>query len=418
MHVWIVQTGEPLPCDEGVSRGMRAMNAAKYLVDAGHRVTLWSSDFFHQEKRHRYGQSKTIKISKLLTVRLIPSCGYLKNVSLKRFKDHKQLAKNFLEEITKESLPDVALVGFPPIEIAHAAVTYLKSKNVPVLLDVKDQWPDIFSDGVPPIGMKVAKFLLRRLHKQSVDTMKKATSLSAMSVGFLEWAAERAGRSVTTQDLVCPLTTPTPIVSGEELAQASSWWRDRGIKKTEKLRLIFVGSLSRQFDLMTALDGVCQAASTGIPVEAVICGSGEMEKALREKFQNEPSIVFAGWIDFPKYKTLATISDVSLAPYVVTEAFQLSIPNKVIDAFSFALPIFTPLGGEVGELISGKGVGWVYEEKSPNSVSELLFKIITNRSELSEKSNAAITLFETQFNFDSVYGELEHRLTKLAFSFK
>ena len=50
MHVWIVQTGEPLPCDEGVSRGMRAMNAAKYLVDAGHRVTLWSSDFFHQEK--------------------------------------------------------------------------------------------------------------------------------------------------------------------------------------------------------------------------------------------------------------------------------------------------------------------------------------------------------------------------------
>jgi glycosyltransferase involved in cell wall biosynthesis len=47
MHTWIVQTGEPLPTDGPGVRGMRAMNLAKALIGRGHRVTIWSTDFYH-----------------------------------------------------------------------------------------------------------------------------------------------------------------------------------------------------------------------------------------------------------------------------------------------------------------------------------------------------------------------------------
>ena len=194
MHVWIVQTGEPLHCDVGVSRGMRAMNAANALVEAGHKVTLWSSDFYHQEKRHRYGKAKHIRISDNLNIQLIPSCGYHKNVSLKRFKDHRQLARGFIRAVRGLELPDVALVGFPPIEIALAATEYLESKGVPVLLDVKDQWPDIFEEAVPSLLRPVAKVILNKLFQQSGQVMARATALSSMSSGFLKWAAKRGGR--------------------------------------------------------------------------------------------------------------------------------------------------------------------------------------------------------------------------------
>ena len=51
MKVWILQTGEPLHCDEGSPRPMRAINLSNKLVEAGHDVVLWSSAFSHQEKK-------------------------------------------------------------------------------------------------------------------------------------------------------------------------------------------------------------------------------------------------------------------------------------------------------------------------------------------------------------------------------
>ena len=52
--------------------------------------------------------------------------------------------------------PDVAFIGYPPIEIAAVMTRWLTQKNVPCMLDVKDQWPTIFIDALPqllqPVG--------------------------------------------------------------------------------------------------------------------------------------------------------------------------------------------------------------------------------------------------------------------------
>ena len=61
MRVWILQTGEPLHCDGGNPRPMRAMNLSNTLVALGHEVVLWSSAFFHQEKKHRSKKFKKFK---------------------------------------------------------------------------------------------------------------------------------------------------------------------------------------------------------------------------------------------------------------------------------------------------------------------------------------------------------------------
>ena len=82
MIVWILQTGEPLHSDDGSPRSMRAMNLANALVNKGHDVILWSSGFYHQEKRHRSRIFEKIHINNKLEIRLIPSPGYKRNVSI------------------------------------------------------------------------------------------------------------------------------------------------------------------------------------------------------------------------------------------------------------------------------------------------------------------------------------------------
>ena len=88
MKVWIFQTGEPLHSDKDNFRPMRAMNLANALVKKGHNVIIWSSGFYHQKKIQRDKVYKKIFINKKLEIRLIPSPGYKKNISLQRLFDH------------------------------------------------------------------------------------------------------------------------------------------------------------------------------------------------------------------------------------------------------------------------------------------------------------------------------------------
>ena len=90
MLVWILQTGEPLHIDNDNSRPMRAMNLSDKLVGSGHSVILWSSAFNHRIKKHRSKKYETHKVNDNLEIRLIPSYGYKKNISLARLLDHFQ----------------------------------------------------------------------------------------------------------------------------------------------------------------------------------------------------------------------------------------------------------------------------------------------------------------------------------------
>lgn len=125
MTVWILQTGEPLPLGGRQARPMRAMNLAEALTEAGHKVVLWSADFSHLEKRHAYGQDTKIQLSDRLELRLIHSLGYQKNVGFSRILDHLQLGLRLRKHLASEEPPDVAFVGFPPMEPAAVMIRWL-----------------------------------------------------------------------------------------------------------------------------------------------------------------------------------------------------------------------------------------------------------------------------------------------------
>jgi len=96
-------------------------------------------------KRHRSSTQQNIRISDNLEIRLIPSCGYQRNIGVGRLIDHAQLAIN-LKKMLKQckDIPDVAFIGYPPIETAAVLTRWLAKRGVPTLLDVKDQWPSLF----------------------------------------------------------------------------------------------------------------------------------------------------------------------------------------------------------------------------------------------------------------------------------
>jgi len=415
MIVWILQTGEPLHIDAGNPRPMRAMNLANALVEAGHKVVLWSSAFYHQEKRHRSLGAQRITVSPQLEIRLIPSPGYVRNIGPGRLWDHAVLARNLGQQLKHETQPpDVAFIGYPPIEAAAVMTRWLSVRGVPSILDIKDQWPNLFVDALPKFVRPLGRIAFAPYFYLAKRAMRDATGLSAMAEEFLTWAIDFAGRQRTDIDRAVPLTTPSGQVSAVELEATRQWWDNKGIVADGRPRVFFVGSHSPAFDIEPIYHAAKHFSSHGHQCEFIICGDGEYSAEWRTLMSVLPNVHFPGWVDRAQIETLAERSHAAMTPYRNIDNFTKNLPNKVIDALSLGLPILSPLQGEVANLIANHGVGLRYGTDSKNTLVQCIETLMDTPAMRQQISINALNLYQGKFSFERVYGGLVKHLEMLS----
>lgn len=412
MNVWIFQTGEPLHSDKGNVRPMRAMNLANVLLKKGHKVIIWSSCFYHQKKIQRAKLFKKIIINKKLEIRLIPSPGYKKNISIGRLFDHFILAYNLKKKLDLEKIiPDVAFVGYPPIETAYIMSNWLKKKRIPYLLDIKDQWPLIFAESAPKIFQPLIQLVLSPYLLIAKKTFKDSSGICAMSKSFVDWSLNFSNRKKGKFDIVSLLTSPQNKLTSSELNKAFLWWSKKGLIRNKVFRIIFIGSFSRVFDFDLILKVANHFFEKDINCQFVFCGDGEFKESLKIKSKNLSNIKIIDWIDLPKAIALSKISSAFIAPYKNKTDFMKSIPNKIIDAINFGIPLLSSLKGEVEDLIKKNEIGFVYHDQK--SLENAIF-ILANNINLHKKiSNNAKKLYRDKFEFNKVYSRLIKNLENL-----
>lgn len=416
MKFWLLQTGEPLHIDGGFPRPMRVMNLANALIDRGHTVEIWSSAFYHQEKRHRTNIFQSIQVNDQLIVHLIPSLGYKRNIGLGRLLDHAQMAfrlSNLLNSGCFEK-PDVVFVGYPPIEVAWVMLRYAKQFGIPSIIDVKDQWPSLFIEAVPEYLQFIAKLVFYPYFLLGRRAMRDATGITSMSTDFLNWSLQFCGRSRQVFDAVVPLVPTRLKVSEIDLSEARSWWTNAGIDFSKVPVFSFVGSLSQAFDFLALRDAVAHLEQLHPNCMVVICGTGAEEANVKSLFAGLSNVLFPGWIDVPKIAVLMESTVSTLAPYRNTPNFQVNIPNKILDSLSYGRPVVTALEGAVQNLILESGIGIACLNTVDGWLNALCCLLEDVEFRLTMSRNAA-QLYADKFESETVYGSFVDHLERLSF---
>jgi glycosyltransferase involved in cell wall biosynthesis len=414
--VWVFQTGEPVHSDGGNPRPMRAMNLTNALTAAGHNVVLWTSSFFHQEKCQRRIIGNRLKISDKLEIRYIDSPGYKRNIGIERLFDHWILGRNLEIALRSESIPpDVAFIGYPPIETAAVMGKWLHKRGVPFLLDVKDLWPSVFLEAFPKALRSIGRVALEPYFRLAKWSVSQATGVSTMANSFLENILILASRKRGNTDGVFYLTSPKQMGSSEELLDASAWWDKLGVFKEDgKCRICYIGNLSPNVDLMPIREAAIFFQKNNAPVEFVICGNGVSYDEFVQLMVGLSNVKFPGRINRSKIEVLAQRSSAALIPYVNNENFQLSLPNKAIDSMSLGLPILSPLQGEVAEMLKKFNVGMRYGTDSGQDIVMCIERLVSEPVVRDQMSKNASLLYENEFSFDAVYGGLVSHLVMLS----
>tara|TARA_Y100000589_G_scaffold167471_1_gene159375 strand:+ start:833 stop:2113 length:1281 start_codon:yes stop_codon:yes gene_type:complete len=414
MLVWILQTGEPLNSDGDQLRPMRAINLSKALVSKGHQTEIISTRFFHQQKRFRKN-TKNENIGGVLET-LIDSPGYKSNISFRRLFDHHILSFNLLINLfRRENKPDIIFVGFPPIEWSLMAIFYSYMRNIPIVIDVKDLWPDIFWDKeeVNTLKKEFIKLLFMPYRIYSV----LIASLADYITGPTELMANYFKNNYQIKLLSkifknkYPKTFSSPIVPPQDKEQIQL-----DILKTDPkdcLNILFIGSLMSVYDFETIKKSIEILNNKKKKIQLFIAGRGGSENYIKDIFSNIENVYFLGWLNRKKAIEISSNCHLALAPYKNIKNYELNLVNKYIDYMSLGLPVLSPLRGFAFELINKYEIGWNYPPKDSSILSRIIIDIIESPHTIKLRSANAMRLFESKYSYEIVYNQIVDKLEQI-----
>jgi glycosyltransferase involved in cell wall biosynthesis len=417
MIVWLIVPGEPTKLDPGKPRLLRTGILSEYLYHRGHQIVFWTTTENHVTKENRAECSRKVRLDDRYAIWLLYGPVYKKNISFARIRHNIISSREFRKAVAGEEKPGVILCCYPTLELCQAGIQYAREQGVPIVVDVRDIWPDIFLE-VAPKGLRwAARLMLAPMFRQSRNIFRKASAITGITGAAVRWAARRGGVAENSPHNQAFTMAYSPhSVDPEDRVQADEFWEGRGIPAgRKKFVACFFGQLSRRYELDIVVQAAAILGKRGDErVRIVVCGTGEASKGLQRRSAGLRNIDFPGWMDKAQIWTLLRRSAVGLLPYPSTPDYVLSYPNKTGEYLSAGLPIISSVQGEMKHLLEKWRCGLTYKNGNAAELADILEHFAGAPDEVAEMSRNGLVVFERFFNADRVYSEFSDYIESFA----
>lgn len=407
-RIWLVKIGETLPVGKSKKRLLRTGLLAEILAKEGHEVIFWSSTFDHFNKERLFESDIDIQTDEGYSLRLIDGIPYKKNVSVARLLNHKQIANKFSKRINSDpNKPDIIVCSYPTVDLSYECVKFGKKYNIPVFLDIRDLWPDIFFRELLPEKLGLLNLrIFNILSRKHIYSLKNATGLIGITAKILQWGLDYAGRPKSEKDQVFHLSYNRIYKDCDPLALQEL--SNKGIIfDPSKIYVCLIGTISPfKFDFGPVLEAAVQLNKSKSDVKFLICGDGEGLLELKKKCSNLENIHFTGWINQEEINCIMMNSSIGLAPYHNSFTYLTSIPSKISEYFSYGLVVLSGLRGSLQEYLDENKAGYYYS--SGEELREYLLLIENQRGMLQQFSENNQRLFEQNFKSSIVYNKFKN----------
>jgi glycosyltransferase involved in cell wall biosynthesis len=415
LSIWLITIWEPLPAIDDNARLLRTGQLAHQLLEDQWEVTWWASTFDRARKRHRFPGPRRLEGPAGLKLNLLHAKGYKKNVSLRRVLYHRALAREFDQVAKNGERPDIVLCSFPPIEMAEAAANYTKPRGIPLVIDIRDPWPDLIADLLPRPARRFGQVALWPMYRSAAKSCRAADAIFGVSPALLAYGLLHAGRSRHENDGMFPIGYATTEPSASELAKGKHFWDQAGLSaENNEFVLCYFGMMGRHADLDTVIEAAKRLSTGDRRFKFVLCGAGDRAERYQRAAAGVPNILMTGWIDSPAIWTLMRRSTAGLAPYTAPGSLEMCLPNKPYEYFSAGLPVVSSLKGQLADLLQSEDCGVTYRSGDVDSLISTLTELYDQPSRVAEMSSKSRALYESSFVAADIYRKMSAHLRKIA----
>lgn len=397
MHLWLVNPFDPLPSDRGV-RPMRYQMLVAELLRRGHTVTWICSDFLHIPKVYRQPATRETLPAGLEVV-AIHTCSYRKNISLARVINHAQYSAGVRQWMARNTPPDGIVVSYPLPETALDCLHYGRAHDVPVVVDVQDQWPDGFVELLPRQLHWAGRLLLTRMFQQSRQVFNLAEHCVAVSQHYLRYAESlRAGKPFASGKVYYLGYDPVTVSND---SQALADLTGRGFTP-ETINFTFIGTLGTSYDIECLIKAAQVIERDAPQVRFFIAGDGPM----KEQWQAQVArlgLRNVGFLGFLNATQLQALLSHSFAGLVTFRKNRQSIHNKPNEYMAFGLPLISSLQGEFAHLVNNEPLGVSYEAGDVASLVQAIRRLLDDPAFVDRCRQRVRQVFAERFSSRKIY---------------
>lgn len=416
LNIWIVRTlcGNPL---DKKARMERASAFADYLARNDNHVTFWGTAFDHFKKKKIYSKTTRVRVSNNeLTVFIHSPVVYKKNISPKRYLYSYFIAKRLSREIKNEQrypAPDIIYCAWPTEHDCRIMLEYGKEKNIPVIIDARDKWPDVFELALPDGLRFLAPIILKPMKMKAKRDFSDATAIYAMSEEMLKWALTYAGRKKTYFDKTFYISSKQLKLNNVDKIPIMKQLKEAGVtEKTWNLCMFTSFKMTREFDIETVIKAVEKVYEQYPFLHFIIGGAGYEVDSVESLFSDKPYIHLMGMLNEEEMAGIMSISKAGLYPN--TNGWG----NQVGQFFSGSLPLVTSSKGTADKYIKKYNCGMPYRFGDVEDLAEKIIFLIEHEEKRKEMSVNASARYEEDFEFQRVSERMAKGLEEVLEAYK
>lgn len=374
----------------------RVENEAVSLVKAGHQVFLFclkyadekSSEIINGIHVKRYNSSKLeYKLSALAYT--VPFYSWLMEKKINQF----------IAETNIEAL------HIHDIRIAEAVYNANKKHNLPVVLDLHDNMPEVMKL-YPHLQKFPGKYIIspKKWKEKEEQFILKATKVISVSPEFIE-ALQKRLPSEKDKFVLVPNTI------------RKSFFEDYTIDKsiTEKYEnkfvILYLGDTHIRRGLQTAISSVKELKDKIPNLKLVIVGKNTTDTILKAQVKDleiQDFVDFEGWQNVSLFQSYILSSAICISPLHRNLQHDVAYANKIFQYMSLGKPLLVSDAIAQKRLIEKVNSGFVHKEKDVEDFTKKVLELFANKSLRNDLGKNGKQFIENEFSWEQTSKKLIH----------
>jgi glycosyltransferase involved in cell wall biosynthesis len=303
---------------------------------------------------------------------------------------------------------DVVFATSTPLTIALPAVFAARRRRVPMVLEIRDLWPEL----PVAVGALKGRILIAAARWLERFAYRNSAHIVALSPGMKNgivragYPEDRVHVIPNSADLEL---FDAPATAGQAFRGRFDWLQDRPL-------VVYTGALG-------LINGVGYLARLAAAVEKLapemrflVLGEGKEEQDIRN-IARELGVLgrnFFMMLPIPKVEMPKVLSAANLATSMFIDLPEMwaNSANKFFDALASGTPVAINYRGWQADLIQQTGAGIVLDAQDIEAAANRIVQVLRDQTWLERAGAAARKLAEERFSRDLLAGQLETVLQK------
>lgn len=376
----------------------RSFEFARRLVAAGHEVHMVTSD----QKRTGSPYQTDEEGIEVTWIPIVYSNKMDVKSRIRAFVTFAWVAGRMSAKIDS----DVVFATSTPLTIALSGVYASKHRNIPMVFEVRDLWPEM------PIALgilrdPISKLLAGQLERFAYRNSEHIVALSpGIKDGIVLQGYPESRISVIPN--ACDLDMfDVDAASGTDFRAKFDWLYDRPL-------VVYAGTIGKVNGVSYMVDLAWETRSLNPEIRFLVVGNGKEEAQVRA-YAAQLGVLDDNFFMLPSMEKaripqVLSAADIAISLFIDVPEMQSNSANKFFDTLASGTPIAINYGGWQADMIRERGIGLVLNHKDMSDSAGSLVEMLQDKTRMIRAAKSAHQLASTSFNREDLTLQLMHLL--------